>query len=115
MISLNNHNIIRFLLSTKYINLFGEKVLIFSTDIFFNTEAGETLEDAGLREIYEEVGLVLDESRNKCEILGLWESCFPPVLYVGDPRRHHLVVYLHLYLNTPAQLIQEHIKVMLHY
>ena len=35
-------------------------------------------------------------------ILCLWESVYPYILSMGQPKRHHLVVYLHLSLATAA-------------
>ena len=50
----------------------------------------------------EETGLdVKDVLRNQ-RILCLWESVYPYILSMGQPKRHHVVVYLHLSLNTAA-------------
>lgn len=54
----------------------------------------ETLLDAGLRELEEETGLKLDPHHVTSEMLGLWESVFPPMLSRGLPQRHHVVVYM---------------------
>ncbi|KAM9701123.1 nucleoside diphosphate-linked moiety X motif 17-like isoform 1-T5 [Menidia menidia] len=55
--------------------------------------------DAGLRELEEETGLRLDPEGLDPQILGLWESVFPPLLSRGPPQRHHIVVYM--LLKTP--------------
>lgn len=57
-------------------------------------EPEETLLDAGLRELKEETGLKLEPQEVSPEILGLWESVFPPMLSRGLPMRHHVVVYM---------------------
>lgn len=56
-------------------------------------ERGETLLEAGLRELKEETGLVLS-SRRPSQLLCLWESVYPFILSMGQPKRHHLVVYI---------------------
>ena len=38
----------------------------------------------------------------KQRVLCLWESVYPYILSMGQPKRHHVVVYLHLSLNTAA-------------
>ncbi|KAK4325085.1 hypothetical protein Pmani_004241 [Petrolisthes manimaculis] len=50
------------------------------------------------------------EVKDKCRILGLWESFYPPVLYCGLPKRHHLVVYFHLKLKLSSTDLQQFIK-----
>ncbi|KAK3891267.1 hypothetical protein Pcinc_004842 [Petrolisthes cinctipes] len=50
------------------------------------------------------------EVKDKCRILGLWESYYPPVLYCGLPKRHHLVVYFHLKLKLSSTDLQQFIK-----
>ncbi|XP_027228660.2 nucleoside diphosphate-linked moiety X motif 17 isoform X1 [Penaeus vannamei] len=74
-------------------------------------EEGETLEDAALRELEEETGLVLTPTEKKTSnILGLWESVYPPVLPMGLPKRHHIVVYLHIVLDRTSQDLQNNFK-----
>ncbi|KAF2362761.1 NUDIX hydrolase domain [Trinorchestia longiramus] len=104
-------------------------------------EDGETLIDAGIREIFEETGLRLfkgkkpdsiflkipnpeDESNskedseetfdeeevNRYSLLGLWESCYPPVLYAGTPKKQHLVYYMHVVLSQSADVIEKQLK-----
>nr|XP_045583496.1 nucleoside diphosphate-linked moiety X motif 17-like [Procambarus clarkii] len=110
-----------------------------------HVEEGETLVEAGLREVMEETGLEMllkdeeeeDEegieqtllkdkneasqkekgnpsssspSEGKCRVLGLWESLYPPVLYMGEPTRHHLVVYLHIRVPLTASDLQRKLK-----
>lgn len=65
-------------------------------------EANETLAEAGLRELEEETGLHV--TTDMCEQgrvapLAVWESVYPPKLSLGQPKRHHAVVYLHAKLN----------------
>ena len=74
-------------------------------------EAGETLAEAGLRELFEETGLELRGGRLVVDTLGLWESVYPHLLSAGDPRRHHLVVYLHVVVPQPADEILQRLKV----
>ena len=78
----------------------------------WTTEDGESLEEAVLRELTEETGLVVtEEERKSSHILGLWESVFPPVLAIGEPKRHHVVVYLHITLNKAFQQLNKEFKV----
>jgi 8-oxo-dGTP pyrophosphatase MutT (NUDIX family) len=79
-------------------------------------EAGETLVQAGIRELLEETGLrLVDEAAEERQILShkarvrlhcLWESTFPLSLEPARPGRdeglthHHLVVYIHAYAPT---------------
>ena len=47
--------------------------------------------------MHEEVGI--EVSKNELEtsrVLALWESSFPVELSHGLPRRHHIVIYLHI-------------------
>ena len=53
-------------------------------------EFEETLEEAVQREVLEEIGL--DDLRD-VEILGLWESVYPPIFSQKPPFRQHLVIY----------------------
>lgn len=43
-------------------------------------ESGETLEEAGARELKEETGIEID--KNSLKKLALWESVFPPYIEV---------------------------------
>ncbi|KAL9973574.1 hypothetical protein ACROYT_G020047 [Oculina patagonica] len=58
-----------------------------------HVEPGETLHQAFLRELSEETGLTFSEGNLNIAPLGLWESVFPPILSMGLPVRHHIVVY----------------------
>lgn len=58
-----------------------------------HVESGEELLDAGLRELKEETGVVITGDGG--EVLGCWESVYPPVLSWGSPRRQHFIVYYH--------------------
>ena len=55
-------------------------------------ENGETLQQAGIREVCEETGISIKD--HKITALGLWESVYPPVLSMGLPTAHHIVVYM---------------------
>ncbi|XP_037785557.1 nucleoside diphosphate-linked moiety X motif 17-like [Penaeus monodon] len=72
-----------------------------------HVEERETLVGAGLRELREETGL---RPEGVCRVLGLWESVYPPVLYMGEPRRHHLVIYLHLKCDLCTDDLQRLLK-----
>ncbi|XP_018019850.1 uncharacterized protein LOC108676300 [Hyalella azteca] len=103
-------------------------------------EDGESIIEAGMREVFEETALRLvkgkhpesvflqlpnedgssqdmsneitneDSNINCYRVLGLWESCFPPVLYAGTPKRQHLVYYLHVLVSQRSEDIEPHIK-----
>lgn len=73
-------------------------------------EVGETLMEAGLRELQEETGLEVRAAVTSERVLCLWESVFPYILSMGQPRRHHVVVYLHLGLATTAAELQDRIR-----
>lgn len=70
-------------------------------------EPGETLKQALLRELSEETGLTFSEESLKISTLGLWESVFPPVLSIGLPVRHHIVVYHLAQAKEDQQTLQE--------
>ncbi|XP_068227602.1 nucleoside diphosphate-linked moiety X motif 17-like [Palaemon carinicauda] len=76
-----------------------------------HVEEGESLVEVAARELHEETGLELEtEDYRHFRILGLWESMYPPVLYRGPPRRHHLVVYLHGKLERSTDALQSQLK-----
>ncbi|PRP75669.1 hypothetical protein PROFUN_15555 [Planoprotostelium fungivorum] len=56
-------------------------------------EEGETLKRAGAREVHEETGIKVEESQ--LSPLALYESVFPVHLQVGQPKRHHIVIYFY--------------------
>ena len=73
-----------------------------------SSEESETILDTGLREVHEETGLDVKPYMSKVEPLCLWESVYPPLLAKGDPKRHQMVVYLHVVLEKCVQdLIKE--------
>ena len=45
------------------------------------------------------------------QILGLWESVFPPILGYGDPKRQHIVTYMVLPLAVKADDIKLKVSV----
>ncbi len=63
-------------------------------------EAGESLLEAALREVKEEVGM--DDLR-PVRLLGVWESCYPHRVELGAMTHHHVVVYVHARLSTSAE------------
>ncbi|KAJ3598352.1 hypothetical protein NHX12_001862 [Muraenolepis orangiensis] len=70
-----------------------------------HVELDETLVAAGLRELNEETGLKLELRDIHPQILGLWESVYPPRLCRGSPVRHHIVTYMLLHSpHTHTQL-----------
>ncbi|CAG0895975.1 unnamed protein product [Darwinula stevensoni] len=74
-------------------------------------ETGETMEEGVLRELREETGLDFKMDHFSEEsVLGLWESTYPPMLALGDPVRHHIVVYFHFHSTLPHQELQEQLK-----
>ncbi|KAK7072259.1 hydrolase activity protein [Halocaridina rubra] len=76
-----------------------------------HVEEGETFVEVGVRELKEETGIQLKPQEYvNCRVLGLWESVYPPVLYMGSPKRHHLVVYLHLKLDQNENDLHNRIK-----
>jgi 8-oxo-dGTP pyrophosphatase MutT (NUDIX family) len=72
-------------------------------------DPGESLLEAALRELKEEVGLVVLPSEVASDVLCLWESVYPPFLERGPPKRHHVVVYFHLRLIETHQVLDEKI------
>ncbi|CAB3991665.1 Nucleoside diphosphate-linked moiety X motif 17 [Paramuricea clavata] len=68
-------------------------------------EDGETLQQAGIREVQEETGVLTTDAN--FTMLGLWESVYPPVLAMGLPTSHHIVVYM------LAQMPQAHSEIEL--
>ena len=59
-------------------------------------EEAETIHETGLREVLEETGLDLKPIMIHAEPLCLWESVYPPLLAKGEPKRHTIVIYLHI-------------------
>ncbi|XP_041962937.1 nucleoside diphosphate-linked moiety X motif 17 isoform X1 [Alosa sapidissima] len=75
-----------------------------------HVELDETLLDAGLRELKEETGLELDPNDVASQLLGLWESVYPPMLSRGPPKRHHIVTYMLLHCSLSHLQLQESLK-----
>lgn len=69
-------------------------------------ELGETLTEAGLRELREETGLGVGGLVTGARQLCLWESVYPYMLSMGPPQRHHLVVYTHVTVSASAASLQ---------
>lgn len=55
--------------------------------------------------------MVTQDEKKSSHILGLWESVYPPVLSYGDPKRHHVVVYLHIILSKASEELNKELKV----
>lgn len=70
-------------------------------------EDGEGLLEAGLRELGEETGLKVNVS--SWHVLCLWESVYPHTLSLGQPKRHHIVVYLHLRVDERSDVMDKRI------
>ena len=75
-----------------------------------HVEDGETLEEAGLRELQEETGLVVSSCIKSSRILCLWESVFPYRLSMGPPVRHHIVVYMLVQVGEDSHTLQDRIQ-----
>lgn len=71
---------------------------------------GESLIQCGIRELAEETGIQLDADSTPWHVLCFWESVYHPRLELGQPERHHIVVYLHLLVNKPYSHLQTSIK-----
>jgi len=70
-------------------------------------EGGEGLLEAGLRELGEETGLQVNV--DSWHVLCLWESVYPHTLSLGQPKRHHIVVYLHLRVDESSHVMDRRI------
>ena len=70
-------------------------------------ELGESLTEAGLRELREETGLGVAGLLTGARQLCLWESVYPYMLSMGPPQRHHLVVYTHVTVSASAASLQQ--------
>jgi 8-oxo-dGTP pyrophosphatase MutT (NUDIX family) len=73
-------------------------------------EVGESLIHGALRELEEETGLVLDSRNTITHLLCLWESAYPPLIALGEPRSHHIVLYFHLKSSETWKQLQARIK-----
>jgi len=74
-----------------------------------HVEEGETLIEAGLRELHEETGLKINKSMKSSRILCLWESVYPYILSMGQPKRHHIVVYMIVRVKDDKDSLQKEI------
>ncbi|XP_063956174.1 nucleoside diphosphate-linked moiety X motif 17-like [Lytechinus pictus] len=81
-----------------------------------HVEQGETLVEAGLRELCEETGLEVDPKECNPKMVALWESVYPPLLSRGLPKKHHIVVYqsvtsskTHQQLDTELRLSSDEV------
>ncbi|KAF2367578.1 Axonemal dynein light chain [Trinorchestia longiramus] len=70
-----------------------------------HVEVGESLVAAGARELLEETGVALQPDQ-PVQVLGMWESVYPPVLGLGAPQRQHLIVYLCATMSLPAHALR---------
>lgn len=75
-----------------------------------HVELDEELLDAGLRELREETGLKLKPEDVSPQLLGLWESVYPPMLSRGMPQRHHVVTYMLLHCSLTHQQLQANLR-----
>jgi 8-oxo-dGTP pyrophosphatase MutT (NUDIX family) len=64
-----------------------------------------------LRELEEEAGLVMDPRNSSTHLFCLWESVFPPLIALGEPRSHHIVLYFHSKSSETWKQLQAKIKV----
>jgi len=70
-------------------------------------ETGETLLEAGLRELREETGLSIRSDTS--HVLCVWESVYPYILSMGHPKRHHIVVYINIAVQEDRSKLQKDI------
>jgi 8-oxo-dGTP pyrophosphatase MutT (NUDIX family) len=68
-----------------------------------------------LRELEEEAGLVLDPRNTNTHLFCVWESAFPPLITLGEPRNHHVVFYFHSKCLETWKQLQAKIKVSCNY
>ena len=74
------------------------------------SEEAETIQETGLREVLEETGLDLKPILTFSQPLCLWESVYPPLLAKGEPKRHTLVIYLHVLVSKDSKDLIKSIK-----
>ncbi len=74
------------------------------------SEENETLLQTGLRELCEETGLDVKKAMSFAEPLCVWESVYPPVLIKGQPRRHTMVLYMHVGVSKSSIDLQKLVK-----
>lgn len=73
-------------------------------------DEGENLIQTALRELCEETGLFIETEIKSWHVLCLWESVYPPVLTMGSPKRHHIVVYLHILSKASHLALQKRLQ-----
>jgi len=71
-------------------------------------EAGETLGVALAREVKEETGISIDGCKEK--LLCAWESVYPYNISMGQPKRHHLVLYYLIKLQKYQNEVDKEIE-----
>lgn len=74
-------------------------------------EFGETPLEGGLRELYEETGITLEEGNVEDKIIGVWESVYPLVLGLGEPKSHILLIYYHIKSSKNQLELSQQIKI----
>jgi 8-oxo-dGTP pyrophosphatase MutT (NUDIX family) len=74
------------------------------------SEDQESVIVTGLREVFEETGLDIKDDIKLVEPLCLWESVYPPLLAKGEPKRHTMVLYLHIQVNKTSKQLQSEVK-----
>jgi 8-oxo-dGTP pyrophosphatase MutT (NUDIX family) len=74
------------------------------------SEDQESVIVTGLREVFEETGLDIKDDIKLVEPLCLWESVYPPLLAKGEPKRHTMVLYLHIQVNRTSKQLQSEVK-----
>lgn len=72
---------------------------------------GESITHGALRELEEEAGLLLDPRNTNTRLFCLWESVFPPLIALGEPKNHHVVLYFHAKSSETWKQLQAKIKV----
>ncbi|XP_069675045.1 nucleoside diphosphate-linked moiety X motif 17-like [Periplaneta americana] len=73
-------------------------------------EVGEPLVSGALRELREEAGLMLDSSNSNTRLFCLWESVYPPLFEIGEPKNHHVVLYFHAKSSETWEQLQAKIN-----
>lgn len=70
----------------------------------------ETLIGAGIRELLEETGLSIESEIKRSQVLCLWESVYPPMLTLGEPKRHHLVIYHYIQVASSKSELSKRVQ-----
>ncbi|KAJ4450337.1 hypothetical protein ANN_01757 [Periplaneta americana] len=82
----------------------------YASKTIFITEVGEPLVSGALRELREEAGLMLDSSNSNTRLFCLWESVYPPLFEIGEPKNHHVVLYFHAKSSETWEQLQAKIN-----